>query len=148
MLRNLTEFMSEEGFEEHEIDKMVKRIDKDNFNKMHKVVKRLQVEADKRLLVKCYEAWKMWLKFRALMRHHLRNANNLVNPKLCDLQRAFNKWNLAEKKGIANLSRLNRAKLLDIATRQATTLEGLANKEGESSAMINYLTLQRDELLE
>ena len=148
MLRNLKDFMRLEGFTEEEIKEKVNKISLENQQKLEKVIKRWKLPKDKRVLIKCFDHWLMWLKMRKLMKHKLRFCNNMLNPSKCDLQAAFHKWQCSDEKLEKHLKQFNRADLKDMAIKQSQQLDQLAEIEGENAAAINYLNMQRDELLE
>ena len=59
---------------------------------MSKVILRMKLPKDQKVIIFCIENWKMWVKHRILMREKLRFANNSVTPGLCDLQAFFCRW--------------------------------------------------------
>ena len=98
MIENLKSFMKKEGYTQDEINKIMNKIKNNNNYLLNKVIVRMQLPPEKKVLITCIEHWKMWLKFRKLMRDKLRFANNSITPVICDIQWAFNKWHNGDKK--------------------------------------------------
>lgn len=81
------------------------------------------------------------------MTYHLRFCNNQVAPVRCDIRWAFDKWKKADANFATNLHQKDYKYLQIKAIGQSKALDELADREAESSAIINHLGTQRDELL-
>ena len=114
---------------------------------MNWLIKRLQQPKSDRVMQRCFDHWVFWLKVKRVMKYHLRFCNNQIAPVKCDIRWAFDKWRKGDVNFAANLDRKDYKYLKVKAISQSKTLDSLADQEAESSAIINHLGTQRDELL-
>lgn len=85
MLKNLEQFMRDEGYTEDEIKNIVDKVKQSGNQRMLWALKRLQMDPEKRSQFYCYEKWKQWVRMRKLMKYQLRFCNNMCKPVICDL---------------------------------------------------------------
>ena len=116
-MKNLIEFMRKEGFTEEEIQDKLKKLKENNQDKMQKMIKRWQLPAEKRPLIKYLDRWMLWLKMRKLMKYHLRWCNNVINPAKCDIQWAFKKWNQSDKRLAEYLNTFTRNDIKELSVK-------------------------------
>lgn len=147
-IRNLKSFMAKENYTPEEIAKKVKEVEETNRRQMEMVVKRLKIPKGDRVMCRAFGHWVFWIKIKRLMKYHLRFANHSVQPVLCDLRWAFEKWKRSDKDKAAYLDTFDFEELADMNVKQAKGIDLLADREAENSTMINHLNIQRDELLE
>lgn len=140
--------MAKENYTPEEIAKKIKEVEEINRLQMEKVVKRLKIPKGDRVMGRAFGHWVFWIKIKRLMKYHLRFANHSVQPVLCDLRWAFEKWKRSDRDKAAYLDTFDFEELADMNIKQAKGIDLLADKEAENSAMINHLNIQRDELLE
>lgn len=144
---NLKAFMKSENFTDEEIKVFFQKCKQTNRQQMAKVVKRLKIPVQDRVVCRCFDHWAMWLKVRKLMRHYLRFCNLNVQEFRCDIRRAFDKWKRADRVRMQGLMSQPLAQIMAIQTRQANALNKLAEQEANGGLMLRHLSGQRDELI-
>ena len=91
-IRNLKDFMASENFEPEEIDSFYKNVCDTNDHQMHKIVKRLKISREDRMMCRCFDHLAFLVKIKKLMGYHLRICNANVTPVMCDVRQVFMKW--------------------------------------------------------
>jgi len=125
-------FMKSQNFFSEEIENKMKDVEATNLHQMHKLVKRLRLGKEKRVMARCLDHWVIWLKVRKIMKHYLKLCNSSVQYVKCDMQNAFDKWKkqdaiqkgMYESKDISVIKNINikLSKVLDkLADREAAT---------------------------
>ena len=114
---------------------------------MHWLCKRLQQPKENKVMQRCFDHWRFWLKVKRVMKYHLRFCNNQVQPVKCDIRWAFDKWKNGDLNNVSHLNRMDYNRLQLKNVDQSNGLDKLAEREAGNSAIINNLNTQRDELL-
>ena len=94
LIKNLKDFMIDEGYPEEQIKRVIEEVEITNENRLHKAVCRMKVYNDhkKCLQIKAFDHLKMAVTMRKVLRYWLTFSNNRVQHVKCDLQEAFRKW--------------------------------------------------------
>lgn len=95
--------MLSENFTPDEIKKFYKGCKMRNQELMKKLVHRLKIPPENRIVLKCFNQWLMWIKVRKVLKYYLRLGNNSVQYFKCDMRYAFDKWKKSDKLRIASL---------------------------------------------
>lgn len=82
-IRNLKEFMLKEGFTKEEISRWWKRVEDTNEYLMNKIVTRLRIPKQNRIMVRAFDQWVMWMRIKRVFKFKLRYCNDIVQPVKC-----------------------------------------------------------------
>jgi len=146
-IKNLKDFMRKEHYTEEEILAWTTSAFDGATGQMHWLCKRLQQPKENKVMQRCFDHWRFWLKVKRVMKYHLRFCNNQVQPVKCDIRWAFDKWKNGDLNNVSHLNRMDYNRLQLKNVDQSNGLDKLAEREAGNSAIINNLNTQRDELL-
>ena len=147
-IRNLKDFMSSENYEPEEIDSIYKDVCDTNDYQMHKIVKRLKINRDDRMMCRCFDHLAFLVKMKKLMAYHLRICNASVTPVMCDLRQVFMKWKTGDYSKMKYLEKKKKLELMDLSTKHSSELNKIADEEARAQAVIDKLNKHRDRLLD
>lgn len=147
LICNLKSFMQSENFTQDEIKKFYKSCKRRNQDLMLKLVQRLKIPVENRIILKCFNHWVMWNKMRKVMKYYLRLGNNSVQYFKCDMRYAFDKWKKSDRLRIESLMSKPTNYSLAVNIVQSDQLHKLAKQESDNSIILKGLNKERDLLV-